>query len=131
MTTKPDPITLPCVCHVPPPEGTVRLELRPAKQHEPYWSDSLGAWCTALVNFSSKVPVAILAPQYDYPTPVEACRLLAEVGKHIDCEYWSAGVEWRKGKCQFVELEPDAGDDFLFCIKNVGWTDKIRIPKRG
>lgn len=87
MTT---PIELPCICHVPPPEGTIRFELR--KPHDGDTVLVAGGWAKT-TGMGGTYLVAIPSPQYIYPTPVEACRMIADNGGPIECESEDAGMK--------------------------------------
>lgn len=119
MTT---PIELPCICHVPPPEGTIRFELRKPNDEDTVlvaggWAKTTGMGGTYLV--------AIIAPQYTYPTPVEACRMIADAGGPIECESENGNF---CGVLSKIELESVDGLQFRIRTKNGSfWTHKIRV----
>lgn len=123
-------IELPCICHVPPPEGTVRIEIRKPKEGEWFWSDDANEWMKAELDFENlALPVAIIAQQYIYPTPVEACRMIADAGNYVLCEFLSSHGEWCPGKLRWGEVETTGVVPMPYCILNYGWVEKIRVPK--
>lgn len=127
MTT---PIELPCICHVPTPKGTVRIEIRKPKKGEWFWNDDSGDWEESTYDYEiNRMPVAIIAPQYIYPTPVEACRMIADAGGPIECEFSDIGFEDRKVTCGRCEGIVWRRGELLFQKMNgLAWK-KIRVLK--
>ena len=74
-----------------------------------YWCQSGQQYRKCYDNLQNTIflkPIVEPVPRYIYPTPVEACRMIADAGGPIECEFsdddFKNEVNIRKGRCSGV-----------------------------